>query len=287
MIQLEYQNLSLKSDNVAILDQINFEIDGPGVFALLGPSGTGKSTLLRATQRMIESDDTHWQRSGDILLNGKSVFASSLGRHQLARQIGYIPQRPRMLHGSVLANVEFALKHTTRLSAEEIRTKALAALAEVDVTSELPTLDKAASELSGGQAQRVAIARAIALNPSVLLMDEPSTGLDPFKVQLLEQVIRNTARLRLVVLVTHDVVLARRLAKWVGFILPGENGSRLVEFGATEQVFDRPQDPVVKEFIALGSGLLGDTDNLDIAAREMKTPEQDTRADADLILALP
>ncbi len=255
MISLTYEEVCLSTGSNAILDHISLDLHGPGVVALLGPSGVGKSSLLRATQRLIEHGEQGWRRSGTIYLNGENIFASSMNKQKLAQRIGFIQQKPRMLGGSVRANVEFALKHTTRLSKSEIRQKAEQALEQVGLPQELESLNVPAHTLSGGQAQRVAIARAIALEPQVLLMDEPSSALDPLKSLQVEAVIRNLAHTRLIVLVTHEVSLAERLADFAAFLVRGNQGARVVDSGNTPTVFQNPQDPLVQQFISIGRGM--------------------------------
>lgn len=252
MITLGYHDFRLTAGRTAILDGIDLELEGPGVAALLGPSGTGKSSLLRATQRLIEHGREGWSRSGDIRFNGATVFGAALSKQQLARRIGFIHQKPRMLAGSVLANVEFALQHTTALKRAEIRRQAEEALEQVGLTWELASLDLAAWKLSGGQAQRLAIARAIALQPDVLLMDEPTSALDPLKSQQVEEIIRVQARTRLVVLVTHEVHLAERLADFAAFLFRRPEGARIFEAGAAAQVLGEPTHPAVQEFVRTG-----------------------------------
>lgn len=254
MTVLEYQGLTLTADTTPILDHIDARIEGPGVFAILGPSGVGKSSLLRATQRLVEHGRDGWRREGDIRFNGESVFSPRVRKQELARRLGFVQQRPRVLGGSVLANVEFALRHTTRLSRPEIRRKAAAALEQVGLSAELPDLEQTAWRLSGGQIQRLAIARAIALDPEALLMDEPISALDPMAAECVEQVIRDLAVDHLIVLVTHKVGLAVRLAGRAGFILRGDRGARLVEVGEAPAIFDHPSDPVAREFIQMGYG---------------------------------
>ncbi len=252
MITLSYQKFHLSAGKLPILNGIDLELQGPGVAALLGPSGTGKSSLLRATQRLIEHGRDGWTRAGDILFNGQSVFGAAFSKQQLARRIGFIHQKPRMLAGSVLANVEFALKHTTNLTRGEIRQCAEDALDQVGLTWELADLDHAAWKLSGGQAQRLAIARAIALKPEVLLMDEPTSALDPLKSQQVEEIIRVQARSRLIVLVTHEVHVAERLADFAAFMFPQRGGARVFEAGAVAKVLREPTEARVEEFVRTG-----------------------------------
>jgi phosphate transport system ATP-binding protein len=252
VITLSYRNFRLSVGQTTILDSIDLELLGPGVVALLGPSGVGKSSLLRATQRLIEHGRDGWSRSGDVLFNGQTVFGSTFSKQQLARRIGFIHQKPRMLAGSVLANVEFALKHATTLKRSAIRRLAEEALEQVGLTWELTSLDLAAWKLSGGQAQRLAIARAIALQPDVLLMDEPTSALDPLKRQQVEEIIRVQARARLIVIVTHEVHLAERLADFAAFMFRQGGGARIFEAGPAAKVLRNPAEIAVQEFVRTG-----------------------------------
>ena len=254
MTTLRYEALSLTAGKVPVLEAVDLEVSGPGTFVLLGPSGVGKSSLLRATQRLIEHGDDGWRRSGDILLNGRSIFERQVRKQELARRIGFIPQRPRALGGSVLANVEFALRHTTRLSRREVRDRAEAALEQVGLVDELPSLGEAAAKLSGGQIQRLAIARAVALDPEAMLVDEPSSALDPMSAERVEDVLLDLARNRLVVLVTHKVALAMRLADSAAFLLRGPRGARLADQGKAPGIFQDVRDPVAREFLRMGQG---------------------------------
>ena len=259
MITLEYRNFSLQAGSNPVLDRIDLSMAGPGVWALLGPSGAGKSSLLRTTQRLIDRGPGNWCRSGQILFNGQEIHRSDLKRRALARSIGYIQQNPRVLGGSIRANVAFALKHTTRLSRKEIAAKVADVLEQVGLTKEVPDLDMAAWKLSGGQIQRLAIARAIALDPMVMLMDEPTSALDPVKSRKLEAVIRKLAKSRLVVLVTHDVQLAGRIADHACFLFPGPQGGRINASGPVPAILEHCDDRATVEFVKTGSheGVVG------------------------------
>lgn len=251
-----YRSLALRAGPTKVLDRIDLEVSGPGTFVLLGPSGVGKSSLLRATQRLVEHGENGWVRSGDVLLNGESIFAPRVRKQELARRIGFIQQRPRALGGSVLANVEFALRHTTRLGRREVRRRAEAALVQVGLADELASLAAPAWKLSGGQTQRLAIARAVALDPEVMLMDEPIASLDPLSAERVEEVLVTLARSRLVVLVTHKVGLAVRVADSAAFMLRSENGARLADQGPAPAIFEEVRDPVAREFMRMGYGQL-------------------------------
>jgi phosphate transport system ATP-binding protein len=252
VITLSYRNFRLSVGKSQILDGIDLDLVGPGVIALLGPSGVGKSSLLRATQRLIEHGRDGWTCSGDVLFNGETVFGPAFSKQQLARRIGFIHQKPRMLAGSVLANVEFALKHATTLKRNAIRRLAEEALEQVGLTWELASLELAAWKLSGGQAQRLAIARAIALQPDVLLMDEPTSALDPLKRQQVEEIIRVQASTRLIVIVTHEVHLAERLADFAAFMFRQRGGARISEAGPAAKVLRDSAEIAVQEFVRTG-----------------------------------
>lgn len=253
---LRYRGLALSAGSTPVLDPIDLVVEGPGTFVLLGPSGVGKSSLLRATQRLVEHGENGWRRSGDVLLNGESIFAPRVRKQELARRIGFIQQRPRALGGSVLANVEFALRHTTHLARREVRRRAEAALVQVGLADELASFDVQAWKLSGGQTQRLAIARAVALDPEVMLMDEPIASLDPLSAERVEEVLVALGRSRLVVLVTHKVGLAVRVADSAAFMLRSERGARLVGQGPAPAVFEEVRDPVAREFMRMGYGQL-------------------------------
>ena len=162
------------------------ELPDKGTAVILGPSGCGKTTLLRTTIREDE-DEPDLEFSGQILFQGRDVREPEVVLTQLRQRVGLIMQRPVAFPGSTLANVTFALKCTTNLSPEAIEVRAKQALVEVGL--EPDHYQTQARSLSGGQLRRLSIARTIALEPDVLLMDEPSNGLDPLSVAKLERMI--------------------------------------------------------------------------------------------------
>lgn len=205
------------------------------IFAVVGPSGAGKSTLLRLLN-FLELPSSGAIRFGDYTTNGRGDAPLDL-----RRQVTTVFQRPVLLNQSVYDNVAYGL--WVRGQARD-RQKIEAALARVG-------LDRVAGQrartLSGGEAQRVALARAIVIEPSVLLLDEPTANLDPYNVGLIEEITRelNRRQQTTVVLVTHNVFQAKRLAHRIGLFLDGG----VIEVAGTEQFFANPSDPRAAAFV--------------------------------------
>jgi len=200
--------------------------------ALVGPSGAGKSTLLRLLH-FLEAPST-----GVIEFEGASAkFPVAL---ELRRRISMVFQRPELLHGCVQANVEYGL----RLRGRHDPQRTARVMAELGLTD---LAQQAVGSLSGGEMQRVALARVLALDPRVLLLDEPTANLDPHNVALIEDRLRavRASGTTTIVLVTHHLPQARRLADRVGLLLDGS----LCEIAPTERFFDEPQDPRTRAFV--------------------------------------
>ena len=243
---IHYRNVTVVGCGVTIIDGLDLELPEKGTAVILGPSGCGKTTLLRTTIRDDE-EDPDLEFSGTIAFHGRNVRDSGFALTQLRQRVGLIMQRPVAFPGTTLANVTFALKCTTDLSPDAIERRAIRALEEVGLQPE--HYSTAARNLSGGQLRRLSIARTIALEPEVLLMDEPSAGLDPLSVAQLERMILTLAKSRLVVVVTHDVELARRVADAVFFLWPYPRGCRLVESGVAAEVLSSPKRAETRLFV--------------------------------------
>jgi phosphate transport system ATP-binding protein len=244
---IRYRKLTVRGCGVPIIENLDLELPERGTSVLLGPSGCGKTTLLRITIREEEEDPDLEVTGGSVELRALDLRAPGVSKSAVRQRIGLIPQRPVPFPGTTLENATFALRHTTRLSRPEIERRARAALEEVGLEPEL--FERPADCLSGGQLKRLAIARTVALEPDVLLMDEPSNGLDPLAVVRLERLIARLAAQRLVVVVTHDLHLARRLADEIHFLWPFPGGCRLVESGPPELLLERPARPETRLFV--------------------------------------
>ncbi len=243
---IRYRKLTVRGCGQVILRDLELELPERGTAVLLGPSGCGKTTLMRSTIREDE-DDPDLEVEGSIELNGVDLRGDFVSRVAVRQKIGLIPQRPVAFPGTTFENVTFALRHTTRLARPEIERRARLALEEVGLEEAL--YGRAAECLSGGQLKRLAIARTVALEPDVLMMDEPSNGLDPLAVVRLERLIMRLSEHRLVVVVTHDLHMTRRIADEVHFLWPFADGCRVVESGAPEKILERPARPETRLFV--------------------------------------
>jgi tungstate transport system ATP-binding protein len=215
-----------------VVDIERLDIRRSDILALVGPSGAGKSTLLRLLN-FLESPS-----SGRIFYQGQAMDGNA--PLNVRRQITTVFQRPVLMQSSVYENAVYGL----RLRGQSANSRVTDLLARVG----LAELAKApARKLSGGEMQRVALARALVIDPSVLLLDEPTANLDPYNIGLIEDIVRrhNRERSTTVVLVTHNVFQARRLADRVGLMLNG----RLIEVADTPQFFDAPSDPRTAAFV--------------------------------------
>ena len=247
-IALELRNLSVFYGSFQALDAISFDIPKRKVTALIGPSGCGKSTLLRCFNRMndlIPSARMH----GTIRFEGRNLLDPGIDSVNVRRRIGMVFQKPNPFPKSIFANVSFGPKingfkgDLAALVEESLRRAAL-----WDEVKD--NLKKSALALSGGQQQRLCIARAIAVQPEIILMDEPASALDPVATLKIEDLMRELAEAYTIVVVTHNMQQAARVSSYTAFLLAGEERTgRLVEFGPTQEIFTNPTDQRTEDYI--------------------------------------
>jgi phosphate transport system ATP-binding protein len=223
------------------LFDINLGIAANKVTALIGPSGCGKSTLLRTLNRMYETvRDTRLE--GEILLDGRSIHSQDVTA--LRRCVGMVFQRPNPFPKSIFDNVAYGLRiNGSKLPLSEAVEKSLRRAALWDEVKD--HLHKSAFELSGGQQQRLCIARALAVEPEVLLLDEPCSALDPISTAKIEELLVQLKDLCTIVTVTHNMQQAARISDFTAFLLIGQ----LIEFNPTPQLFTTPGDPRTEAYI--------------------------------------
>jgi phosphate transport system ATP-binding protein len=215
------------------------------VTAVIGPSGCGKSTLIKSINRIGEISN-EIRIEGDVLLDGQSVYGSGTNLVELRRRVGMVFQKPNPFPKTVLENVVFGPKlHgvTDKGRLEEIVQRSLQKAALW--TEVKDKLNKSAMELSGGQQQRLCIARALAVDPDVLLMDEPCSALDPVGTARIEETIEFLKSQYCIVIVTHNMQQAARVSQLTAFFMTG----KLIEYGETEKIFTNPEVSLTEDYI--------------------------------------
>jgi len=245
---LEVRNLSLWYGRTRALTDVSLRIARNRITALIGPSGCGKSTLLRSMNRMNDLI-SGVRTEGGVLLDEVDVFGRSVDPVELRRRVGMVFQKPNPFPRSIRDNILYGAKvNGYRGNHDELVEQSLkrAALWE-EVKSDLK---KSGLALSGGQQQRLCIARAIAVAPEVILMDEPCSALDPIATLKIEDLMRELAKDYTIVIVTHSMQQAARVADYTAFMLSDEQvKGRLVEFGDTQHMFTTPRDKRTEDYI--------------------------------------
>ncbi len=237
-VKIETRNLRIFYGDFEAIKGVDVTLRDHEITALIGPSGCGKSTFLRALNRM--NDEIAGARTeGEVLLDGESIFAPGTDLVALRRRVGMVFQHPNPFPMSIYNNVIYGPRLQGRLSrsqADEIVERALRGAALWDEVKD--DLHKSALDLSGGQQQRLCIARTLAVQPEVLLMDEPCSALDPTATFRIEELMIELKEQLAIVIVTHNMYQASRVSDRTGFFLLGE----LIEFDVTTRIFADPQD---------------------------------------------
>jgi phosphate transport system ATP-binding protein len=253
-------NLTLGFGGETVLDEVSLDFRPQTVTSLLGPTGSGKTTFLRTLNRM--NDKVFGYRySGDVLLGGFSIFKSQ-DLMEFRRRVGMLFQRPNPFPMSIIDNVVAGVRAHKLVSRKDFKSVAQARLAEVGLWDAVKDrLGDSPFRLSGGQQQLLCLARALAVNPEVLLLDEPTSSLDPTTTAKIEDLIRSLANRLTVIMVTHDLAQAARIGDRTALFFDG----RLIEEGPTEQLFLSPKHEETVRYVSGlfgGSGLLGGRESL-------------------------
>jgi phosphate transport system ATP-binding protein len=237
--------LTLSFGPRAILSDLSADIQTGAVTALIGPTGSGKTTLLRTFNRMNDKV-TGYRHAGDVLLDGRSIWHPGVELMSLRRRVGMLFQRPNPFPMSIMDNVVAGVKAHRMASRQGLKTIAQQRLTEVGLWDAVSDrLKDSPFRLSGGQQQLLCLARALAISPDVLLLDEPTSSLDPVATESIEALIRALVPELTVVIVTHNLAQARRVADRTMFL----NQGRLVEHGDTEQIFEHPVEEETARYV--------------------------------------
>lgn len=250
------ENLTVVYGDKTAIDGINISFKRNNITAIIGPSGCGKSTLLRSINRM--NDLIPGARvSGKIYFNGVDIYSPDVDPVLIRSKIGMVFQRPNPFPFSIFDNVAFGLRvNGFKLSKSELYEKVKDALVKAALWDEVKDrLDKHAYSLSGGQQQRLCIARALAVDPEVLLLDEPTVSLDPISTARIESLLRSIKDEYTIIIVTHNMLQAARVSDYTAVMMPDERMvGRIIEFGETRQIFTNPRDKRTEDYI---SGRIG------------------------------
>jgi phosphate transport system ATP-binding protein len=228
------------------LKDINLSFRANCVTAIIGPSGCGKSTLIRCLNRMHELVPDS-RMSGKVLLDGKDIYATDVDPVLIRRRVGMVFQKPNPFPTmSIYDNVAAGLKLTGMKKGKNLDEVVRRSLEQATLWDEVKDdLNKPGTSISGGQQQRLCIARAIALEPEVILMDEPCSALDPIATAKIEELIVSLKRDYTVVIVTHNMQQAARVSDFTAFMYLGQ----LVEYGDTESMFENPKSELTEKYI--------------------------------------
>jgi len=244
---IEVENLSAWYGNKMVINDISMGIGARSITALIGPSGCGKSTFIRCLNRMHEVAEGG-KVAGRVLKDGQDIYAPGIDPVDIRRRVGMVFQRasvfPTMsIFNNVASGITLTRFWSRRSEVQDVVERSLRKAALWDEVRD--KLDQPGSSLSGGQQQRLCIARAIAIEPEIILMDEPCSALDPISTLKIEELMLEIKKEYTVVIVTHNMQQAARVSDWTGFLLLGE----LIEYSPTREVFTVPKDKRTEDYI--------------------------------------
>ena len=242
-VSIETKNVSISYGEKQVIRQVSLKVSSHQVTAVIGPSGCGKSTLLRTFNRMNDFIPS-FSMKGEIIFQGKNIYESSSDPGTIRQKIGMVFQRPNPFPKTIYKNVIWGPKiNGYSGNLQELAEDALRRAALWDEVKD--RLNDSALQLSGGQQQRLCIARAIAMNPEVILMDEPCSALDPSATARIEDLIKELRANYTIVIVTHNMQQAARISDQTAFLYEGD----LVEYGVTKKIFTQPDKKRTEDYI--------------------------------------
>jgi phosphate transport system ATP-binding protein len=251
---IEVEQLSLHYGQKPAFHNVTLSINKGCITALVGPSGCGKTSFLTSFNRLTDIIPG-CRVAGRIRLDGLDVLAPQTDVIRLRRRVGMIFQKPNPFPLSILKNLEFPLREHGHKDRERIATSIETVLRDVGLWDEVKDrLHSPALALSGGQQQRLCMARALVLSPEVLLLDEPCSALDPLSSGVVEDLIVGLRGRYTVLIVTHNLAQARRIADYTALFWVQNGAGQLIESGTTKQIFEEPRDPLTAAYV---SGMRG------------------------------
>jgi len=243
--KVSVRNLNFYYGSHQALFENNLEIAPNRVTAIIGPSGCGKSTHIRVYNRIYQLYPEQ-RATGEVLLDNEDILSASIDLIDLRKRVGIIFQKPTPFPMSVFENVAYGLRLHYRMNRNELAGRVEKALRDAALWEEVKDkLNHPGTALSGGQQQRLCIARAIALEPEVLLMDEPSSAIDPVATAKIEDLIETLKEEYTIVIVTHNMQQAARVSDFTAFFY----GGRVIEFGSTDRIFTNPSKKQTQDYI--------------------------------------
>lgn len=251
---VQVENLCVSYHGKQVLEGVSLDINKGCITALIGPSGCGKTSFLSTLNRLTDMIPCS-RVAGRIRIDGVDVMDTNLDVLALRRKVGMIFQKPNPFPLSIRRNIEMPLREHGLRQRDDINERVERALRDVGLWEEVrDRLDSPALALSGGQQQRLCIARALALEPSILLMDEPCSALDPIASAVVEELIQRLRNRYTVVIVTHNLAQARRVANYAAFFWMTERVGKLIEFGRCQSLFESPKYELTAAYVTGISG---------------------------------
>ncbi|MDY6968076.1 MAG: phosphate ABC transporter ATP-binding protein PstB [Spirochaetota bacterium] len=244
-IKIKIRNLYFYYGENAAVKNVTLDVEENSVLSLIGPSGCGKSTLIRCINRM--NDIIAGTRiEGDILIDNNSIYDLKYDVTDLRRNVGMVFQKSNPFPRSIFDNIAYGLKINGVRNRYDIESKVEKSLKDAALWDEVKDrLHKSALSLSGGQQQRLCIARTIAIEPDIILMDEPASALDPISTQKIEELIEDLKKDYTIIIVTHNMQQAARVSDYTAFMYMGD----LIEINSTELMFTKPELEMTENYI--------------------------------------
>ncbi len=245
---IETKNLFIFYGSFAAVSEVNMKIEKQKITAIIGPSGCGKSTLLRAFNRMNDFVPSSYV-TGEVLLHGQNLYGSNIDPVEVRRKIGMVFQKPNPFPKSIYENIAWGAKiNGYKGNMDGLVEQSLRSAVLWDEVKD--KLKKSAYELSGGQQQRLCIARTIAIQPEIVLMDEPASSLDPISTLRIEELMQELKKNYTIIIVTHNMQQAARVSDFTAMMMIDDNRSGgVIEFDETRKIFTNPKDKRTEDYV--------------------------------------